>query len=218
MVTVMIILIGGEKGGTGKTTIAINLAVARTKETGNLLLIDTDRQPSASFWCSIREDNNIKPRIASVQKFDKGVRTEVLFLKEKYQDIIIDAGGRDSLELRGALLVADKVVFPLRPSQFDLWTLGRLNTLIEVAGEVNSNLKVFLLINQVHTNPIVKEVEEAKMLIAEFPKFNLLKTLICERISFRRATIRGMSVIEYLPEDYKATEEIKKLYEEIFCE
>lgn len=214
----MIILIGGEKGGTGKTTIATNLAVVRTRKTGNLLLIDTDRQPSASFWCSIREDNHINPRVASVQKFDKGVRTETLFLKEKYQDIIIDAGGRDSLELRGALLVADKAIFPLRPSQFDLWTLGRLNTLVEVASEVNSNLQVFLLINQAHTNPVVKEVEEAKLLISEFPNFNLLNTLICERISFRRATIRGMSVMEYLPEDPKAIKEIKTLYQEIFCD
>ena len=214
----MVTLIGGEKGGTGKTTIATNLAVIRTKITKNLLLIDTDRQPSASFWCSIREDNRINPRIASIQKFDKGVRTETLFLKEKYQDIIIDAGGRDSLELRGSLLIADKAIFPLRPSQFDLWTLGRLNTLIEIASEVNNQLKAYLLINQVHTNPIVKEVREAKTLIAEFPSFTLLRTLICERISFRRATIRGMSVTEYLPEDQKAIDEIKSLYKEIFSE
>ncbi len=214
----MIILIGGEKGGTGKTTIATNLSVLRTKKTNSLLLIDTDRQPSASFWCSIREDNYITPRIASVQKFDKGVRTETLFLKEKYRDIIIDAGGRDSLELRGALLVADKVIFPLRPSQFDLWTLGRLNTLTEIATEVNANLKVYLLINQAHTNPVVKEVEEAKKLISEFPDFILLKTLVYERIAFRRATIRGMSVLEYTPEDQKAADEIKMLYKEIFNE
>jgi chromosome partitioning protein len=183
-----------------------------------LLLIDTDRQPSASFWCSIREDNHITPRVASVQKFDKGVRTETLFLKEKYQDIIIDAGGRDSLELRGSLLVADKAIFPLRPSQFDLWTLGRLNTLVKTANEVNEKLKAYLLINQAHTNPVVKEVAEARKLISEFPNFTLLNTFICERISFRRATIRGMSVVEYLPEDQKAVEEIKLLYQEIFYE
>jgi len=116
----MIILIGGEKGGPGKTTIAINIAAMRTKEEGDLLLIDTDKQPTASYWCSIREDNNIKPRVASVQKFEKSVRTEAIALKEKYKDIIIDAGGRDSPELRGALLIADIAIFPLRPSQFDL--------------------------------------------------------------------------------------------------
>src|SRR5262245_15969851 len=97
----MIILIGGEKVGLGKTTIATNLAAMRTKKSEDLLLIDTDKQPTASYWCSLREDHQVQPRVASVQKFDKSVRTETLALKAKYGDIIIDAGGRDSPELRG---------------------------------------------------------------------------------------------------------------------
>src|SRR6185312_5345133 len=164
----MIVLIGGEKGGPGKTTIAVNLAAIRTKQTGDLLLIDTDRQPTASYWCSLREDNQIFPRVSSIQKFEKSVRTETLVLKEKYNDIIIDAGGRDSPELRGALLVANKAIFPLRPSQFDLWTLGRLNTLVETAMEVNENLKAYVVINQASTNPAVKETQEAMELVKEF--------------------------------------------------
>jgi len=214
----MIILIGGEKGGPGKTTIATNLAAMRTKEVKDLLLIDTDKQPTASYWCSIREDNQIQPRVASVQKFEKTVRTETLALKEKYNDIIIDAGGRDSPELRGALLVADKAIFPLRPSQFDLWTLGRLNTLVETANEINENLKAYVLINQALPNPVVKEAEEAKQLVSDFENLILMETHICERIVFRRAAIQGMSVVEYKPEDYKATEEINNLYKEIFDE
>jgi chromosome partitioning protein len=214
----MIILIGGEKGGPGKTTIATNLAAMRTKEVKDLLLIDTDKQPTASYWCSIREDNQIQPRVASVQKFEKTVRTETLALKEKYNDIIIDAGGRDSPELRGALLVADKAIFPLRPSQFDLWTLGRLNTLVETANEINENLKAYVIINQALPNPVVKEAEEAKQLVSDFENLILMETHVCERIVFRRAAIQGMSVVEYKPEDYKAIEEINNLYKEIFDE
>ena len=212
----MIILIGGEKGGPGKTTIATNLATIRTKKTGDLLLIDTDKQPTASYWCSLREDQDVKPRINSVQKFDKSVRTEAMALKEKYEDIIIDAGGRDSPELRSALLVADKAIFPLRPSQFDLWTLGRMNILVEEAREYNEGLRAYIVINQASPNPAVKEVEEAKELIKEFNNLTLLKSHICERISFRRAAIQGMAVTEYKPEDPKAIEEITSLYEEIF--
>ena len=85
----MIILIGGEKGGPGKTTLATNLSAMRTKETGDLLLMDTDKQQTASFWCSTREDNRILPRVSSIQKVDKAVRSEALALKEKYKDIII---------------------------------------------------------------------------------------------------------------------------------
>ena len=214
----MIILVGGEKGGPGKTTLAINLASMRTKVTDDLLLIDTDKQPTSSYWCSIREDKQILPRVASIQKFGKSVRTETLALKEKYEDIIIDAGGRDSPELRGGLLVAKKAVFPLRPSQFDLWTLGRLNTLVETASEFNEGLKAFILINQAPTNPAIKEVQEAKDLISEFENLRLLKTHICERIVFRRSAVQGMSVTEYKPTDSKAVEEITSVYEEIFDE
>lgn len=214
----MIILIGGEKGGPGKTTIATNLAAMRTSKSQDLLLIDTDRQQTASYWCSLREDRQVEPRVASIQKFDKAVRTETLELKTRYKDIVIDAGGRDSSELRSALLVADKAIFPLRPSQFDLWTLGRMNTLVETAQEFNEKLKAFIVINQASPNPAVKEVEEARELIQEFANLKLLKTYLCERISYRRAAIQGMAVTEYKPEDNKAIEEMVNLYEEIFNE
>lgn len=212
----MIILVGGEKGGPGKTTIATNLAAMRTVETGDVLLVDTDKQPTSSYWCSIREDSGVLPRISSIQKFDKTVRSEVVELNKKYADIIIDAGGRDSPELRGSLLVCDKAIFPLRPSQFDLWTLGRLNMLVNTALEINENLKSYILINQAPTNPGNKEVEEMKEFLSEFENFKLLESSISERIVFRRATLSGLSVVEYKPEDSKAIAEMRNLYKEIY--
>lgn len=212
----MIILVGGEKGGPGKTTIATNIAAMRTDEMEDVLLVDTDRQPTSSYWCSMREDKGVKPRVASIQKHDKAVRTEISELKKKFSDIIIDAGGRDSPELRGALLVCDKAIFPLRPSQFDLWTLGRLNTLVEIALEINENLKAYVVINQSSPNPAVREAEEMKEFLSEFENINLMKSIICERIVFRRAALNGMAVTEYKPEDIKANEEMNALYREIF--
>lgn len=212
----LIVLVGGEKGGPGKTTIASNIATLRTKEIEDVLLVDTDRQPTASYWCSLREDKGVKPRISSIQKYDKAVRTEIAELKKKYTDIIIDAGGRDSPELRGSLLICDKAIFPLRPSQFDLWTLGRLNTLVETAMEINEKLKAYIMINQASPNPVVKEAEEMKSFLSEFENIKLLNTVVCERIVFRRAALNGMAVTEYKPEDSKANEEITNLYNEIF--
>lgn len=212
----MIVLVGGEKGGPGKTTIATNLAAMRTSDIGDVLLVDTDKQPTSSYWCSLREDKGITPRVSSIQKYEKAVRTEVLELKRKYTDIIIDAGGRDSPELRGALLVCDKAIFPLRPSQFDLWTLGRLQSLVETASEINEDLKAYVVINQASPNPAVKEAEEMKSFLDEFRDIRMLNTVICERISFRRSALHGMAVTEYKPEDPKAIDEITNLYEEIF--
>lgn len=220
----MILLIAGEKGGTGKTTIATNLAATQAKKLQNyecykgLLLIDTDKQSTASYWCAIRDDKSIAPRISSVQKFGKEIKYEVKQLQLKYDDIIIDAGGRDSQELRSSLLVADKVIIPLRPSQFDLWTLSRMNDLVSEARDFNSNLKAYVLINQASTHPNVKEVSEAQDMINEFNHLIILKSIICERISFRRAAINGMSVAEYVNCSEKSVYEINSLYNEIFNE
>ena len=94
----MIVLIGGEKGGTGKTTIATNLAAKRALAGRDVLLIDTDPQGSANYWAQSRDESEPKPRrVACVQKFGKGLQAEVQDLAKRYEDILIDAGGRDSI-------------------------------------------------------------------------------------------------------------------------
>jgi chromosome partitioning protein len=212
----MIILFGGEKGGAGKTTLATNIASLKTSKQPETLLVDTDRQSTSSFWCSVREERGVIPRVSSIQKYEKAVRTEVKELNKKFSDIIIDAGGRDSPELRGSLLVCNKAIFPLRPSQFDLWTLSRLNVLVETAREINEELEAYVVVNMASPNPNVKEVEEMKELVKEFTQLGMLKTVIYERIVYRRAAVEGMGVIEYKPEDAKAVQEIVSLYEEIY--
>jgi chromosome partitioning protein len=214
----MIVLFGGEKGGAGKTTLATNIAALRTSKQPDTLLVDTDRQSTSSFWCSVREEKGISPRVSSIQKYERAVRTEIRDLSKKYQDVIIDAGGRDSPELRGSLLMCDKAIFPLRPSQFDLWTLGRLNVLVETAKEINESLDAYIVINMASPNPNVKEAEEMKELVKEFSQLKILKTIVYERIVYRRAALGGMGVTEYKPEDSKAVAEVVRLYEEIYGE
>jgi chromosome partitioning protein len=141
---IMIILIGGEKGGTGKTTLATSLAAKRALSGRDVLLIDTDVQGSASYWAQGRDDAGIKPRVACVQKFGKGLQSEVQDLATRYQDIIIDAGGRDSIELRVALVVADKAYVPIQASQFDIWTLDRMEDLVASAQGFNPNLHAWV--------------------------------------------------------------------------
>lgn len=214
----MIVLFGGEKGGAGKTTLATNISAFRTTQQQETLLVDTDRQSTSSFWCSVREEKNVLPRVSSIQKYEKAVRTEVRELSKKYEDIIIDAGGRDSPELRSSLLVCDIAVFPLRPSQFDLWTLGRLNVLVETAKDINESLNAYVVINMASPNPNVKEAAEMKSLVKEFTQLDIYNTIIYERTAYRRAALNGMGVTEYKPEDTKAVQEIVSLYEEIFGE
>lgn len=211
-----IVLIGGEKGGPGKTTIAVNLAVARALDGHDVLLVDTDLQGSASDWISARDGSGVLPRIASVQKFGKGLARELEDLVDRYGDIIVDAGGRDSVELRAAMTKADIMVAPIQASSFDLWTLRRLDELVRQAQGFNEKLRVIILISRASTNTFISDTRDAADLVSEYENFSLAYHPIRERISFRRSVGQGMGIIEYRPIDKKAIIEINSLYKEIY--
>lgn len=212
----MIILVGGEKGGTGKTTLAINFAVTRQKEKGNLLLIDADPQPNSTYWCYKRDELAVTPRIDSVQKTGKGIRQEILSLNHKYNDIVIDSGGRDSPELRGSMLAAHLAVIPVAPGQFDLWGLTKLDDLVGEVKTINPTLRVLIVIARASTHDADKEVKEVRQYIteAEFENLGLAKNIIKERKAYKQMAKQGKSILE-LEADAKAEAEFMDLYKEV---
>lgn len=212
----MIVLIGGEKGGTGKTTLATNLAAMRALSSRDVLLVDTDPQGSANYWSQSRDDERVTPRVACIQKFGKGLSAEVKDLSCRYQDIIIDAGGRDSVELRSALVVTEKVYIPIQPSQFDIWTLNQMDELVETAKGFNPDLQARVIISRSSTNPSVHESDDTGKLLADFPNLDLTNVIIRDRIAYRKAAKDGLAVIELKPKDPKAVEEVEALYKEVF--
>lgn len=214
----MIILIGGEKGGTGKTTLATNLSALRALSGRDVLLLDTDLQGSASYWAQIRDEAKITPRVACVQKFGKGLGVEIQDLAKRYDDIIIDAGGRDSVELRVSLVAAERAFIPIQPSQFDVWTLAHMDDLISQAKGFNPKLEALVVISRASTNPSVTEVKEAQDVLADFDHLTLAKAIIRDRIVYRKAAREGLCVSEFKPLDLKASSEVEFLYKEVFGE
>ncbi|WP_305910324.1 AAA family ATPase (plasmid) [Methylomarinum sp. Ch1-1] len=214
----MIILIGGEKGGTGKTTLATNLAAMRALTGRDVLLIDTDPQGSANYWAQSRDEENITPRVACVQKFGKGLAAEVKDLATRYQDIIIDAGGRDSIELRSALVAAERAYIPIQPSQFDIWTLDQMDTLVETAKGFNPDLQATVVISRSSTNPSVHESDDTGKLLDDFDNLELADVIIRDRIAYRKAAKDGQAVVELKPKDPKAVSEMETLYNEVFAD
>lgn len=212
----MIIIVGGEKGGTGKTTIATNLAVMRALAGRDVLIIDTDPQGSANYWSQSRDELDIAPRVACVQKFGKGLPAEVKDLANRYEDIIIDAGGRDSVELRSATVVADKIYIPIQPSQFDIWTLNQMDELVETAKGFNPDLQAWVIISRSSTNPSVNEATDTAEILNDFSSLSLANTGIKDRIAYRKAASGGLCVNELKPKDMKAMEEMNTLYKEVF--
>lgn len=212
----MIVLVGGEKGGVGKTTLAVNLAAMRARAGHDVLLVDADKQASANLWASIRDEEHVKPPVRCVQKRGKSLAADIRDLAHRYEDIIIDAGGQDSVELRAAMTIAALAIFPIQPSLFDAATLETLAELVIHAQGFNPGLVAGIVINRASSNPRVKEVEEAKELIASYSDLHLMQALIRDRIIFRKAVRSGLSVPEYTEHDHAAGLEVADFYREVY--
>jgi chromosome partitioning protein len=212
----MIVLIGGEKGGTGKTTVATNLAALRAAAGYDVLLVDTDRQGTAAAWGQLRAEHPALPQVTCIHLFGKTVQTGVRDLARRYPEVIIDAGGRDAVELRSALVVADCVYIPIQPSQYDLWTLEHMQELVVAAQGFNPTLEAFVLLTRVSTHPLVADTAEAQHALEGLAPLQLARPMLAERQAWRRSARSGQAVTELVRPDSKASTELRLLYEAIY--
>lgn len=208
----MIILIGSQKGGCGKSTTAVNISAELAGKEHDVVLVDADRQSTAANWATDRIENPALAKVHCVQKYDN-IRDTLLDLNTRYEYVIVDAAGRDSRELRTGMTAAHILIVPFRPSQPDLDTLPNMQEIIVQAKDLNPNLKVYGLITMAPTNPIIHEEADAREYLIDYPEIKLLSTIIRDRKVYRDAMSDGLSVVEM--NNPKAKAEIKKLIEEI---
>ena len=211
----MIIIVGCNKGGAGKTTTATNLAVALATKGNDVCLVDADPQRSAARWHQDREEAGHNPAITLVEKRDNISQT-LRAMDEKFDYVIVDVAGRNSREMITGAAVAQVIVAPHQASQLDLDTLAELQQQTVRIRDLNPDLKVFIYHAMASTNPSVKETERREFLeyVSQFEEFQPLESISYYRKVYKDVIPIGQSVLEYGNE--QAIQEVQSLIAEVF--
>ena len=210
----MIYTMCGQKGGSGRSTIAENLTVWLSRQGHDVLLVDADDQGTIADFTAWREANREEIGYTMVRLDGANVRKQVEALKPKYDHVVIDTGGRDTTSQRAALFVADVALIPIRPRSHDVWTI---TSLIEVINEIQAARAVPLV---VHTflncaDITSQENREAAEALAELPELGFLPHPIKNRKAYPVAGAKGLTVFEVEQPDLKAVAEVETLFNAI---
>lgn len=204
----MILAVGNVKGGVGKTTLAVNLAIALSRQGHDVLLIDGDEQGTAMAFTELRgSQKNGKPGYTAVALHGKAIRDQTRQLAPKYTDIVIDVGGRDTGSLRAALTVAETVIIPVQPRSFDVWGVDQTAELVRDARQINEHLRALAVLNNADSQG--KDNEAAAEALRVIEGIELAPHAIVRRKAFPNAAASGLSVLEY--DDAKASAELTRL-------
>ena len=213
----MILTVGNTKGGVGKTTLALLIAIERARSGRDVWLIDGDRQGTAQTAISIRAESGQKPGIACAAYPDGPIlRSQVQQQADRFQDVIIDAGGRDSTALRAALVLSDVLLVPFAPRSYDVWALDDIAALVDEARSVRDGLRALAVLNLADPGDASSDNTEAAAAVADVKQFEYLPTLVRRRKAFANAAGAGLSVTEIRQKDKKAVDELNNLIRILF--
>lgn len=212
----MILTVCNTKGGVGKTTLALQLAIERARSTGrSVWLIDGDRQGTAQIAITQRAEAGQTPALACSSYVDgPTLRAQIAAQASHFDDVVIDAGGRDSSALRAALVCSDVALVPFQPRSFDVWALEDISGLLEEARAINLTLKAFAVMNV--ADAYGRDNDDARDALEGFPQLVYLPTPIGRRKAFANAGGAGLSVYELKPKDPKACTEVTAMLDAVF--
>lgn len=207
----MIVALLNQKGGVGKTTLALHLAGEWARRGQRVTLIDADPQATALDWSQQRSREGL-PRLFGVIGLARDtLHREAPELARNADHIVIDGPPRVAGLMRSALLAADLVLVPVQPSPFDGWASAELLTLLGEARLYRPNLAARFVLNRCVSRTILaRETVEA---LADHDPPVLTRT-IGQRIAFAVAAQSGRLASE-LDGDAPAAREIAALADEI---
>lgn len=204
----MIIALLNQKGGVGKTTLAVHLAEVLSRLDKSVLLVDADPQGSALDWAANRPEN---PRFPVIGLPKPTLHRELPAIAKNHDFVLIDGPPRVNELARAAIMASDLVLIPVQPSPFDVWAAKEIVDLLREASTYKENLKSAFVVNRKIVNTAIgRDVVEA---LSSYP-VPVLKTSIGQRVAFAESAAQGLTVLHLEPNG-AASQEIISLASEL---
>ena len=211
----MIVVVAAEKGGTGKSTLAVHLAGWSVRAGKDSIIVDADRQGTASIWTEARADLG-RQAPSVVQQFGRGLRRNVRDLSRRYDEVVVDMGSGDAHGIEALMRVADLILVPVQPNGWDVWTVELLDDIAADALEVNEKLQIKVVLNRASTHGASLDVPAAQDVLRQFECVEDSGLVVRERAAIRRATPHGLLVDEYSSPDENAERELGEVYRLVY--
>jgi chromosome partitioning protein len=202
------VAIVGEKGGSGKSTVAVNIAAELVARGRRVVLVDADPQGTALVWAGIAaEAGHASPRTLAL---GDTLRAELPALAAEHDWTVADLPGRASKRAIGAVLVADVALLPCGPSPADVWALASTLEVLKGVRESRPELRLAVVVNRADRTAIGASSREALAALG----VPVLGATLGERAAYREALAAGRGVTSYAPSSTAAAE-VRALVDEL---
>jgi chromosome partitioning protein len=212
--TAKIIAVCNQKGGSGKTTLSMQLAGTLARKGNKVLVVDADPQGTATRWAASADDENpFTASVVGLSAASEKVHREVKKFVGDYDYIVIDCPpAADSPVPQSALLIADLALVPIIPSPLDLWASVGIRKVIENVSDINETLKARLVVNQCQPKTTL-----AKETLEVLPEFGtpVCKNYLRQRTAYRQSAVFGQTVQDFGSKAKDAVQEIEALTKEV---
>lgn len=215
----MILVVGNTKGGVGKSTLAVNIAIARVLAGRKVALVDGDQQQSSVFFTAMREKSTQQKDYTIKRLEGEEIYYEMPTLVEQHDDVIIDVGGWDSESLRMSLIVADAVLMPVIPQNFATWAFPDMVNLVNTTNKKRrdhgiKNIRFYVVLNKAQSSKGRDNEVTASEISGD--GIELIPTVIVDRAVFNNAAAVGRSIFEHKPKNKLAIAEFSELMHYIY--
>jgi chromosome partitioning protein len=198
----------GNKGGAGKTTLAINMAagLARYAQTA---IVDADPQGSSIHWHA----NSDAARITPVFQAESALLEQIETLKGQFLYVVADCPPSVHAPQTDAILkMADVALVPVQPSPVDLWATVHIEQAIAEASRINPALRAVLVVNQLESRSTLSQLIREALAEIAVPVAN---TAVRKRSIYKASALEGRTVFDMGKRAAEAAEELDQLIKEV---